>query len=42
VPNTSNPRTITINTPDGSPSGGNNFFDPVVKLNFLQVNIQCQ
>jgi hypothetical protein len=42
VPNSTNPRTVTISTPDGSPSGGNNFFDPVTKLNFLQVNIQCQ
>lgn len=41
-PNTTSPRAVPFSTPDGAPSGGNNFFNPVTQLNFLEVQIQCQ
>jgi hypothetical protein len=41
-PNTTSPRTVTVTTGGGSPSAGNNFFNPITKLNWIEVDIQCQ
>ena len=41
-PNTSSPIVVPVPAPGGSPSAGNNFWNPVTKLNWVEVNIQCQ
>jgi hypothetical protein len=41
-PNITSPRFIPLTFPPGESSAGNSFFNPAVKLNFIDVSIQCQ
>ena len=40
-PNTTSPRTVNVPAGGGGPSAGNNFWNPVTKLNWVEVRIQC-
>lgn len=41
VPNTTSPRTVNVPIGPGAPSAGNNTYNPVTKLNWTEIRIQC-